>query len=427
MNYKFRFLCFGLFIALVSSIVAFAQPKNQYINVKNNANTYLKDIPCTVQRTALTRMSVQFLPILLDNQGNIIPTQVDDLDADGEWDELAFLLDLKKLETKKLKVKWVKKSKYPTFRRRANVRYGKTIADGKVVELYSDVHNNDLIKKFPCPYQMDGIAWENDKVGFRHYYDGRNCRDFFGKKTTKMVMDSVGIQLDGNAGDTYHVMASWGRDVLSVGRSLGIGGLAVIKNDSLIRLGVTAENTKDNVDSTKFTLINKGIVRGIFKLEFMGWEIGETKINVTEIISIWGGSYAHENRIINAKLPTDYFFVTGIVDSNNSQPPVESNIYGQKLMYTHDKQTYNKEFYLGLGLIIPESNFINSFNAPKVGDGITTTWCAKLKPDSNNQIVYYPLGGWEMQYPLFRDRAYFEKVAHQEALRYSKPLKIWVN
>ena len=32
-------------------------------------------------------------------------------------------------------------------------------------------------------YQTDGPSWENDKVGFRHYLDGRNSKDVFGKKT----------------------------------------------------------------------------------------------------------------------------------------------------------------------------------------------------------------------------------------------------
>ena len=384
-------------------------------------------MPCTVLRTNFKLQSEQFLPILIDKKGKSIPAQVDDLDADGKWDELAFLIDLQKSETKKLKVKWVKKSKYPVFTSRANVRYGKTIADGKVVELSSDVHNNDLVKKFPCPYQMDGIAWENDKVGFRHYYDGRNCRDFFGKRTSSMVLDKVGIQPDGNAGDTYHVMAPWGRDVLSVAKSIGIGGLAVMNLDSLIRLGVTAENTIDNVDSTKYTLINKGVVRGVFKLEFMGWNIGNVKINVTELVTIWGGSYAYENKIINPMMPSGCYFVTGIVDNNNNQPASERKLHGQTLMFTHDKQTYNKEFYLGLGLIIPQENFVNSFNAPKEGTGITTTWCAKLKPDLNNNLVYYPLAGWEMQDSLFRDRTFFEKVVNREALKYSNPVKIWVD
>ena len=75
---------------------------------------------------------------------------------------------------------------------------------------------------------MDGIAWENDKMGFRHYFDGRNCRDVFGKRVSDMVLDTVGIRPEGIPGDTYHVLAGWGRDIMSAANSFGLGGLAVL-------------------------------------------------------------------------------------------------------------------------------------------------------------------------------------------------------
>jgi len=32
------------------------------------------------------------------------------------------------------------------------------------------------------PCQTDGPTWKKDKVGFRHYFDGRNSKDLFGKR-----------------------------------------------------------------------------------------------------------------------------------------------------------------------------------------------------------------------------------------------------
>lgn len=85
------------------------------------------------------------------------------------------------------------------------------------------------------PYQTDGPSWENDKVGFRHYLDERNSKDVFGKKVSCMSPDSVGINQEGVTEDNYHVMEEWGRDILAVGNSVGIGGIALMIWDSLNR------------------------------------------------------------------------------------------------------------------------------------------------------------------------------------------------
>lgn len=36
------------------------------------------------------------------------------------------------------------------------------------------------------PFQMDGPARENDKGGFRLYFDGRNAKDMFAKRQPKL-------------------------------------------------------------------------------------------------------------------------------------------------------------------------------------------------------------------------------------------------
>src|ERR1035437_2056658 len=41
-------------------------------------------------------------------------------------------------------------------------------------------------------YQMEGPAWESDKVAYRVYLDERNRVDIFGKATPKMILDIVG-------------------------------------------------------------------------------------------------------------------------------------------------------------------------------------------------------------------------------------------
>ncbi len=393
--------------------------------IKNLSDTVLIDQQFVLNRKELNFTNTTLLPALQDAKGNWVPTQIDDMDGDGKWDELAFLLTLKKAEKKFLSIKWISAKQYPTFNRRANIRYGKMVSPGKVIELTKDSHGkNDLRGTFGYPYQMDGIAWENDKMGFRHYFDGRNCRDLFGKKTDKMVLDKVGIKPDGCPGDTYHVMADWGRDIMSVGQSFGLGGLALLQNDTLVRLGIVANQTVDIIDSTRFTLINKGVVRGIFRIDFEGWNIGKSKINLAQIVTIWGGSYGYENRVICTKIPAGCAFVTGIVHNNNNQPFVSKTFYNQQAMITHDKQSYNKEFTIGMCLLTPNENFVKSFDTPATGNGIIYTWCAQLKPDVHNAIKFNVLAAWEQQNSAFLDSTFFVKTMKYEALKISKPVLV---
>ena len=57
-------------------------------------------------------------------------------------------------------------------------------------------------------YQMEGPAWESDKVAYRFYLDERNRIDIFGKSTPKMVLDIVGKN-DLLSGDESYENSLW--------------------------------------------------------------------------------------------------------------------------------------------------------------------------------------------------------------------------
>jgi hypothetical protein len=71
--------------------------------------------------------------------------------------------------------------------------------------------------------KYEGAGWESDKVAYRFYLDQRNALDAFGKKTPGIILPAVGV--DGY--DNYHKMAVWGMDDMEVGKSLGIGSIAI--------------------------------------------------------------------------------------------------------------------------------------------------------------------------------------------------------
>lgn len=386
--------------------------------MNNKSNKAFQDVAFVLKREQFKEAKEGLLPAIKNNSGEWIASQADDLDGDGIWDELAFVHSLKPNEKLALNIEWCKAIDYPIFTKRTNVRFGKMLTPGKVSILDIDSHGKENLARGPLgyPYQTDGPAWENDKMAFRHYFDGRNVRDVFGKRTSKMVMDTVGIRADGTPGDTYHVLRWWGRDIMSGARSFGLGGIALKVKDSLVRLGVPVEQRTDNIDSTVYKLVVNGPVRSIFKLEFYGWNVGvKEKVNVTETMTIWAGKIGYENLIETTKLPKGTNLVTGIVNNFNDKPYTLERLGRFEMMATHDKQTYDKEWYLGLGLLIATDNWIGDFEAPKNGEGITTTWCANLRPDKNKVYKFNCYAAWELTDSRFTNKDFFLNMVREYA------------
>ncbi|MDH6343175.1 hypothetical protein M2480_001801 [Parabacteroides sp. PFB2-12] len=421
----------GLFF-LLACIVCSCTPKGDTITLVNPLNLEHPDAPVVIARDQLAEQAAGLLPLLIDKDGMVIPSQTDDLDGDGQWDELSFVYSLPANGKAEISLTWAEEGEMPSFVRRTNIRYGKMTSPGKVEELQSDwLAKENLPRGEGYPFQMDGIAWENDKVGFRHYFDGRDCRDVFGKRVTDMVLDTVGIKPDGCPGDTYHVLQEWGRDILSVATSFGPGGLAVQKGDSLIRLGVRAGVVNGNVDTARFHIISEGPVRSLFNLEHIGWDVDGEKVNVQQTVTIWAGSYAYENKMTTSPLPAGCAMVTGLVRNNNHQPLVEKTWQNQHRgmvgMVTHDKQSYNKEYYMGLALLLPEEQVVELYDIPEKGKGIDYTWCVRMKPDSQGEYNYKVYGTWELNDPRFADRAYFLGLIDQDGDRMINPVQVAVN
>lgn len=386
------------------------------------------DVPFVISRNELSeyfKLSHEY-PLLVSENGDTLVFQLDDIDTDGKWDELAFLCDFTPNEKKTIFVSSVSSfNNIPKFGNRTNIRYGKMIGKNNIVELSEDVHGKyNLPRGESYPYQLDGPTWENDKVAFRHYFDGRNNRDVFGKLTSYMVMDTVGINNDGVVANTYSSLNDWGRDILTVGSSLGLGGLALLTPDSLIRLGVMYNDMVDNVDFTSFKLISEGPVRSVFELQYSGWDIGLGKIDsIKEKITIWAGHYSYESKINTSFIPEGCHIVTGMVDIENDNDRVMKKIDNKYIvMATHDRQANNKETYLGLGIIVPVEQVYKLFDASDMNSNICNTWCVGFKKGISAEYEAYAV--WAESDKVFSDRNFFIEYIEKQTKLKSNPIKI---
>ena len=281
-------------------------------------------------------------PLFKRTDNSLVPFQLDDLDGDGTWDEIAMLLDFPPHETIQVNVEWVDGNNYPPeFEKRTNLRLGITQDDGSFEEI-------DSYKALPCIDSFEIIAqgesvnWENDKIGFRNYFDCRNVKDLFGKRMPRMIADIIHTP---ELGD-YHTLADWGMDVLHCGSSLGSGGIALLKNDSLFRLGST--------EVYEYHKVVEGPVRSVFMLRYEGWDVDGEMLAAVERISIYPGKYWFESDVTVEGAPVGSQIVTGIVTSHLKRDPFDFGAGEFQCIGTHDVQSLNNDD-LGMAVIVPKS------------------------------------------------------------------------
>jgi hypothetical protein len=361
--------------------------------ISNPWNSDAIDQATTVRRSELLPYLADtagvFYVAAKDQNGEWLPTQCDDIDGDGIWDELVFLSDLEAGETKKIILERV--DQLPEFPARTNIRFGRMTKPFD--EVSGDLRMKTSDTKYSAPvYQMEGPAWENDVIAFRNYYDARNGIDIFGKRTSDLVMDSVGLN-----GRDYHTLADWGMDILKVGNSLGAGSIAIGIGDSLYRVGPCEKG--------QYRLISEGPVRALLELTYQGVPAGDRYYDITHQISINAGDRFYRSKIWIAPLYGDEELVTGIV--NLHDVPADTLSEGNlKIIYSLGSQGISGEV-LGMGLIVPISQFIGIREAPATGPGIVSTHLVSIALQKDIPAEYYFLAAWEMQDPQVKEKAYF--------------------
>lgn len=414
-----------LFFSLLIIVKSGLAQNNIVIILNNPADFERPDEAIIITRQALEKragkISANKVPAFRKASGEILASQADDLDGDGTWDEAIFLASLQKKEKQKVDITFVTPETLPTFKQRTQARLAKL--EGETFNLITSEtmpkgHKATDFSTTKLPlYQVEGPAWENDKVAFRLYFDPRNGKDIYGKTTSDLVMDKVGLP-----GDNYHVKNWWGMDILKVGASLGAGALAIQVIDSqgkttLARLG-------DQVEKTTYQFVTSGPVRSVFRLEYKNWQPTPTeKYNVTEEISILAGQLYYESKVIISGFTGEKHLVTGIVNLL-SQKAIQNTDGDYIYLATHDKQSENKD-QLGMGIMVRKADFINFGETPEAGtEKILQTYYVKLKAKANQPVGFKFYAAWEATDARFADANYFETLLKAEVKRFSKPIKV---
>ncbi|WP_026993874.1 DUF4861 family protein [Flectobacillus major] len=426
-------ISFLALILLVRFSVVSQIAHHHSITVANTSTIDLTEKPISITRKHfVSPIEKHLFPQLIDQHGKEIPSQLDDLNNDGQWDELFFVADIPAKTTLKIVVKWLKTP--PSYPIRTSVRFGKRISkDTPVQAQTSDTfYANQLPKLIGYqPYQTDGPTWENDKVAFRHYYDGRNAKDLFGKRISAISPENVGISETGAVQDNYHVLKDWGRDILPVGNaeglSVGLGGVGLMADNQLLRVGVTANDTVHTIESTDFKIVTEGAVKSEIELKYHNWTpTANRTYQLIESPTIWPGMYAYQNTVTFAGLEGDETLVVGLPKVATEHAVTEIKQGKFIALYTHDAQSYNKEFIIGLAIILPIEAYQGYGESPKTGS-FALSYFGKLKVQNNTALRYYAVGGWELSDDCFKTALCFETYLKKLMMQLSTDVLVKVH
>ncbi|WP_299258423.1 DUF4861 domain-containing protein [uncultured Aquimarina sp.] len=387
------------------------EPK--HISFKNTLDIKRVDENISIPRdkiiSILDSIPKNRVPMMKDSSGKIIPFQLDDLEKNGIWDELSLTLDFKPNQLLDLELTTIAPESIPSFTPRTNIRFGIGTNKTNVREVLEQKRIGDPRTNDSIFYQMEGPAWENDKVGFRFYFDPRNGIDIFGKTTSGLVLDRVGLG-EGN----YHELDDWGMDILKVGNSLGAGALAIKKNDTLIRI--------TGKDQAEFKVIAEGPIRSIFEMTYENSKIGDQRINVIHRITIWKGQWGYQNEVFFKGITDQMKLVSGIV---NLKP---NKLYSKIVENYHALETYGPQSEnndaLGMAIIVPKEDFIDNGEAPKEKADIVKTYYTVMNASNKRPTAFYFLSGWERSHQQFKTYNGFEKMIINTIERLSNPILI---
>lgn len=401
---------------------------DQKIILTNNSNLELTGKVISIKRNVLHTINTEKLfPVVLQNS-DTIPAQVNDPDNDGKWDELFFVTDFSANEKKVLILKWSDAD--PGFTVKTSVRFGKREAKDLPVQPATEevLLANQVYKKLGFQkYQTDGPTWENDKVGFRHYLDGRNSKDVFGKKNPAITPENVGINSQGAVEDNYHQMHDWGRDIFPVGNSAGLGGYGLLVGNEINRLGILANDTLNNVEKTTFKIISEGPVNSVLSYNYKNWTASGNKYQVQETTSIWPGVYGYKNTVSLNGLKGNEMLIVALSNINNQNPLQVIDAGDYVCFIQHDKLTYERQWILGTAIIIPKDNYKGYIEAPKTGK-LTNSYLIKVSVKNNQPISYYPIAGWELSADKnFKDPVYFSNYVTTLARQLSAKINVEIS
>lgn len=277
-----------------------------------------------------------------------IPSQTDDLNRDGEADELAFVIDLPAQSSKTLQVRFSSASAPTTYPAQVYAQMKLNDKGQKHPPIqYLSVPGTTPPKQIYSALAHHGPAFESDLVAYRIYFDNRQSIDIYGKKLRQLELET---------GNYYSSQAlrkekGYGNDVLWAGKTVSAGSFRGWENNEPQYI--------DKVSLRSEGILAYGPIRTVVEVDDRNWEYQGKKLNMTQHYILYAG---HRDLQVNVsfKEPSvkENTFCTGVmkVEENNIgflQPDGLAGSWGTNLPEKTDTINNPRET-VGLGVCVPK-------------------------------------------------------------------------
>lgn len=373
-----------IFLTTLCVILCTYQAAASRFTVVNPNSVAIENAPVIVSASSLKGFRLSDKALRVTVNGKEVIHQTDDLNRDGQPDELVFLVSLKAGERARVKV--------AAARRKATNVQSQVFAslilkdkDGKwqhVDEASST--RNDMYNQM----HHHGAALESDKIAYRIYFDNKSTIDIYGKKHYRLELPETWWYPTDE-----QLAAGYGDDILLVSGWVGIGTLKGW-NGRMLHIDKFGKRTQ--------RILARGPVRAIAESEVEGWDYEGKKARVTVRYSLYAG---HRDVTAEVFSDTDLDAVaTGVQQIGGGEMTSSDELVGSWGSWYPQPDTvkYAKET-VGLGLAMPAA-----YKGKQVTDGVNNLIRAELKKGKVLRYYFTTIAAKEHNQPVQDARSFFE-------------------
>ena len=348
-------------LVLLAALVAQAQTTLK-VSVSNPLSVRRTAVPVTIQLESPVRSA-----LVVDSRGEEQPCQLDDLDNDGRYECLSFIVA--EIGGKKTLDYSVTLSNEGQPRAYTPQVYAEMMLTNKKIKSSNkqDLYISSLtVDNGTNPYWMlhhHGPAFENDMVAYRIYFDERQTVDIYGKYRRGLELRDTQFYPD-----SLQKATGYGDDVLWVGKTFGVGAMRGWNKGAMQML--------QDVESRTLSVVSRGPLRTVVKVVDKGWNprypdtcTPDERIDMTTYYTLYAGRRDCQVDIIFSRNASRLQLSTGLVNVKQSREYSDGRglrgCWGTDWPVSEKDSVGHKRETVGLGICLPSTNVISELPADK--------------------------------------------------------------
>lgn len=298
-NYLFILL---LGISIPGILKAQAKEKTYNVEISNTWGKLKSNEPVVIKISELQSPFQIHSAVVMDGNKEI-PSQLDDLNGDRKYDELAFVIDMPANSKKTLSVTFSSAKSNKAYPARVYAEMLISDKKGKHVpvtsvtipgtsNIYNQMHHH-------------GPAFESELVAYRLYFDKKQTVDIYGKFNKGFeIKESQFYPTDAQ------LAKGFGDDVLMVGNSCGVGALKGWDGKQATHIEPIATQTE--------RIIAYGPIRTICEIEANEWNYQNSDLNMINRYTLYAGHRDVLAETLFEEPLKDEIFCIGVQDIKGS-------------------------------------------------------------------------------------------------------------